>query len=587
MKNVSTKQIAKVMLDHTQPYKWFAILIVFAVIGATALDLISPWFYKLFFDVLTGIGGPSQVALGELTHILLIILALHACSWALYRTAGFTNIYLQTRLMANLEQTSFNYLLGHSFSFFSNSFTGSLVRKVRRLSRAYEDITDNFYWNFLSLLTIIIGTLIALFSRNWMIAMSVLVWMVLMIFVHVGIAMWKLKFDEQKAAQDSKVTGVLADAVTNSTNVKLFVGQSFEKSMFKKATEELMRLRAFTWKIGDTVEALQTLLMIGVEFAVIYIGAKLWAQGLLTVGDFAMFQGYLIMLFSRFWNLGRVVRRTYESMADAAEMVEILETPHEIVDSHIAKPLVIRNGEIEFKDVVFNYRKTRKVLDHFNLKIKPGEKIALVGPSGAGKSTIVKLLFRLHDISQGKILIDGQKISQVTQDSLRKQITMVPQDPVLFHRTLMENIRYGRRNATNKEIIIAAKKARCHEFINEFPDKYQTYVGERGVKLSGGERQRVAIARAILVNPPILVLDEATSSLDSESESLIQSALHELMKKKTVIVIAHRLSTILEMDRIIVVDRGRVVAQGTHNELLKKGGLYKTLWEIQAGGFIK
>ncbi|MFC1787975.1 ABC transporter ATP-binding protein, partial [Patescibacteria group bacterium] len=375
--------------------------------------------------------------------------------------------------------------------------------------------------------------------------------------------------------------------ITNNSTIKLFVGQEYEKSVFRKVTQKYRRLQVFTWGIGETVEAIQTALMIGIEFVIMVIGIRLWSQGLLTIGDFAMFQGYLVMIFGRFWFLGRIIRFTYEALADATEMVEILETPHEIIDSRSAKPLVVKKGQIEFKDVVFSYNKTRKVLDKFTITIKAGEKVALVGPSGAGKSTIVKLLFRFHDLNQGKILIDDQKISQVTQDSLRSQITMVPQDPVLFHRTLMENIRYGQREATDQEVFDAAKKARCHQFISDLSEQYETYVGERGIKLSGGERQRVAIARAILANRPIMVLDEATSSLDSESESLIQDALKELMKDKTVIVIAHRLSTILEMDRIIVVDQGQVVDQGTHQELLKKPGIYQTLWEIQAGGFIK
>jgi ABC-type multidrug transport system fused ATPase/permease subunit len=224
-------------------------------------------------------------------------------------------------------------------------------------------------------------------------------------------------------------------------------------------------------------------------------------------------------------------------------------------------------------------------LDDLDLRISPHEKIALVGPSGAGKSTLVKLLFRQYDIDKGKILIDGQSISAMTQDSLHDAIALVPQDPALFHRSLMDNIRYGRRDATDEEVVLAAKKAHCHEFISELSDGYNTLVGERGIKLSGGERQRVAIARAILKDAPILVLDEATSSLDSESESLIQDALKILMKDKTVIVIAHRLSTIIQMDRIVVMEKGKVVDMGTHDELMNKVGIYQKLWNIQAGGF--
>ena len=281
----------------------------------------------------------------------------------------------------------------------------------------------------------------------------------------------------------------------------------------------------------------------------------------------------------RVWDFGRMMRHIFERLADASEMTEILNTQHEIRDARDAKTLEVTDGKIEFIDVDFFYHKTRNILKRFNLTIAPREHVALIGPSGAGKTTVVKVLLRMHDIAGGKIRIDGQRITQVTQESLWRATSLVPQDPILFHRSLLENIRYGKPDATDAEVIEAAKAANCHEFISSFPDGYGTFVGERGVKLSGGERQRVAIARAILRNAPILVLDEATSSLDSESERLIQEALDTL--------IAHRLSTIKKMDRIVVMDEGRVVEEGTHGSLTKqKTSLYKKLWQLQAGGFI-
>jgi ATP-binding cassette subfamily B protein len=267
-------------------------------------------------------------------------------------------------------------------------------------------------------------------------------------------------------------------------------------------------------------------------------------------------------------------------------MTEILLKPHEITDSKSAKPLAVNQGEIKFNNLSFSYIKGVEVLKNFNLTIKPKEKMALIGPSGGGKSTIVKLLLRFYDLTSGQILIDKQNLAKVTQDSLREQIAFVPQEPILFHRSLIDNIRYGNNRATDEEVIRASKLAHAHEFITGFRQGYQTLVGERGIKLSGGERQRVAIARAILKNAPILVLDEATSSLDSESEMYIQDALKNLMKNKTVIVIAHRLSTILQVDRIVVVENGQISEMGKHKELLKlKDGVYQKLWQIQAGGF--
>ena len=327
--------------------------------------------------------------------------------------------------------------------------------------------------------------------------------------------------------------------------------------------------------------------MVILEIAVMSYAVTLWQKGLITIGDFVLLQTYLLSMIMRLWNFGRIIRRYYENMAEAEEMTEILVAEHEIQDIKMAKKLKLTNGQVRFEKVNFNYNQTRKIISNFDLTIKAKEKVAIIGSSGSGKSTLVNLLLRNHELSSGNIFIDDQKINRVTQESLWKNIALVNQDSILFHRSLQENIGYGQIKASNAEIIKAAKLAHANDFINNFPEKYQTYVGERGVKLSGGERQRVAIARAILKDAPILVLDEATSSLDSESEGLIQDALINLMKNKTVIVIAHRLSTIMKMDRILVLDQGQIAEQGTHKELIKKSnGLYKRLWEKQIGGFI-
>lgn len=566
-------------------YKRVAFLLAVSIIILPVLSVIVPLFYKQFFDVLAaGVNSRENISL-ELLNILLVIVSLHLLSWVLHRVGGFSSIYLESRVMTDLVQSSFRYLIRHSYHFFSDNFTGSLVRKVNRLARAFEEITDQIQFKLLPLLVTMGGILLVLFNRSLTLGFILSLWVFIFIVLHYFIAVWKLKYDIQKAKKDSETTGVLADALTNSTNIKLFSGYSHEDNLFKKVTEELWKIRTFTWRINEWIDTVQGFLMIFIEFILFYVAIKLWQEKILTVGDFALIQAYLITLFQQLWDFGRTLRRVYEGLADAAEMVEILDTPHEIQDSKTAKELAVDHGEIEFKNVDFSFHKTRKILHNFNLQIRRGEKIALVGPSGAGKTTVVGLLFRFHDVENGEILIDRQNIAQVTQDSLRDKIALVPQEPILFHRTLRENIRYGLREAAEEEIMEAAKKAHCHEFIGEFPFGYDTYVGERGVKLSGGERQRVAIARAILKNAPILVLDEATSSLDSESEALIQDALRTLMKDKTVMVIAHRLSTIMQMDRIIVIDGGRVVATGSHEELLKEQGIYQKLWEIQAGGF--
>ncbi len=456
---------------------------------------------------------------------------------------------------------------------------------MNRFYKTFEIVADNITWQLTPLITEIVLVIVVLGLRNMYLGVAILLWSVLYCIINYFFSKYKLKYDVQRSAQDTRVTGVLADTITN---IKLFSAFDREAKNFANETDRLRYLRRFTWDLAAIFEGVQILLMIFLEFGVFMIATDLWKKGIITVGDFVLIQAYLLKVFQRIWDFGKIIRDYYEAMADAEEMTEILDTPHEITDAKNAAALKIKTGEINFNDVSFHYHHTRPIIEHFNLTIKPGERVAFVGPSGAGKSTLVKLLLRTVDTTAGKIEIDGQNIKKVTQESLHNEISLVPQNPMLFHRTLFDNIRYGKPDATLEEVIEAAKLAHCHEFISEFPDQYNTYVGERGVKLSGGERQRVAIARAILKNSPILVLDEATSSLDSESESFIQDALQTLMTGKTVIVIAHRLSTIMKMDRIIVVDNGKILEEGSHTDLVKKrGGLYHKLWKYQAGGFIE
>ena len=471
--------------------------------------------------------------------------------------------------------------------FFTDNFAGSLVRNVNRISRAFERLADEIQFNLLPTGIIIVGATIGLALRFPWIAAAFVIWSVIYIFFIYLASRWKLKVDVQRAAVDSESTGKLSDALTNSATIKLFTGQEKEQQHYRVVLNKWTRLQIKGWTRGETVFAVQNLLMIVIEFGLMYWGVKLWQARILTVGDLVLIQTYLVIVLGRLWSVSRSFRNFFESFADAREMVEILELPYEVQDKPRAKKLQVTQGTIEFREVNFNFQSTRAVLKNFNLAIKPREKVALVGASGAGKTTVTKLLFRFFDVYSGKIIIDGVNIADVTQESLRQSIALVPQEPTLFHRTLRENIRYGRQTVSDAEIIAAAKKAHCHEFIQSLPDGYDTYVGERGVKLSGGERQRVAIARAILKDAPILALDEATSSLDSESELMIQDALRKLMENKTAIVIAHRLSTIMMMDRILVMEKGEVVDSGTHQQLLKKKGIYHNLWKIQAGGFIK
>ncbi len=583
----NTKKTLKIYWRHCLKYKVSGFFIVFSVLAAAALNAIFPLYLKKFFDALVSGGSAARIA-DQLIRVLIVLAVLDGLNWLAWRVTNFAMTYFQPKVIADLSNTCFAYLHKHSYSFFENNFVGSLTKRVKWFAKAFEVIHDKLVWNLLPLSVTVAIIIFVLFKRSFWLGMIVLIWLAVFLAVNWIFSKYKIKYDIKRSAKETETTGLLADSVTNAYTIQLFNGYGREVKRFAKVTEELRKIRKFTWDLTAFFEAGQGLLVIALEIGSFYLAIRLWQKGILTVGDFVLLQVYLIAIFDKVWDFGKVIRDVYENLADAEEMTAILETPHEITNIIGAKDLKAEKGKIEFKKVDFCYHQTRAILKNFNLAIASHEKVALIGPSGAGKTTIVRLLLRIHELTAGEILIDGQNIVKVKQESLRANIGLVPQDPILFHRSLLENIRYGRPDATNQEVIDAAKKARCDAFINELPEKYNTYVGERGIKLSGGERQRVAIARAILKNAPILVLDEATSSLDSASEKMIQEAIDELMRNKTVIVIAHRLSTIRKMDRIVVIEYGKIAEEGSHSELLEhQGGIYKKLWTLQAGGFIQ
>ncbi len=585
MKN-NTKKTLKIYWQHSREYKVLVFAVFFSVIAASLLGVIMPLYFKNFFDLLTS-GQSNEIIYNGLIVTLIIIAGLELLQWMFWRIAGFSAIYFQSGVIRDLANSCFNYLHKHSFSYFNNNFTGALVKRVNYFLHSFEDIADRIIWEIIPLIVAILVITTVLVLKNFTLGLVLVIWIILFLVVNWIFINYKMKYDIQTSAAQTEATGFLADTITNNSNVKLFCGYQREVGSFRGLNDKVLKLRRFTWGLNEKFNAVQTFLMIILEVGIFYFAIQLWKKGLFTVGDFVLLQSYVLIVIMRVWNFGKTIRRTYQSLADAEEMTEIFNTPHEIKDVTDAKDLEVTKSEIKFQDVDFYYQKTRKVLGNFDLPIRSYERIALIGPSGAGKTTVVKLLLRNHNVAGGEIFIDGQNISKVTQESLWGNISLVPQDPILFHRTLMENIRYGKPEASDEEVVQASKLAHCHEFISVLPEGYDTYVGERGIKLSGGERQRVAIARAILRNAPILILDEATSSLDSASESLIQDALDKLMKNKTVIVIAHRLSTIIKMDRIIFIDEGKIIEEGTHQQLLdKKDGRYKKLWKLQAGGFI-
>ncbi len=584
---MATKSITVYSLfwNTVKKFGWQYFFIFLAAIISLSFNSLVPLIYQRFINIISV--GEIIKGAPELTK-LIVFLCLIYLGRIIFRTvSGGIESITTPRAIGSLTSTLYQATEKHSYRFFTNNFSGSLVKKIQRTANSYTVIMSILLYSVLQLLAATTIAVILIGGKSPLLAGVFLLW-VGIIFVYNLLHSKSLHLIRKKrTALDSKATGALSDAIINSNNIKLFNGSTHEINLFDKILNDLAIARTKVWWAQFMSWRSQDIFVIAIETVTLFYLVSGWKQGRFTVGDFAMIQIIIVQLSSAIMNIGQVLRDWLEATSDAEEMTDILNTPYEVRDAPDAKNISANNGEIIFDKVGFNYNETRTVLKDFLLKIKPHEKIALVGSSGAGKSTVVKLLFRFFDVTEGKILIDGQDIAKATQESLHNILSLVPQDPMLFHRSLMENIRYGKFNATDKEVMEAAKKAHCHEFIVSLPDGYNTFVGERGVKLSGGERQRVAIARAILRNAPILVLDEATSSLDSESEMLIQQALAELMREKTVIVIAHRLSTIAKMDRIIVMENGQMIDEGTHASLLKKrGGVYKKFWQIQAGGFV-
>ena len=564
----------------------FSFIFIGYGIGITFDSLAKPLIYKSIVDSMSS-GLARDIILNQVTQAFFIMCAAVLMHNIGYRIGDFATTRFESKVMKRLYDFTFVRLMQHSYSFFSNNFSGSLIAKSKRFTRSFETLIDILSFQIWFSLFNLVGIFVILLPKVPTIAYLFFCWTVIYVLITVFFIRKKIRYDEAEAAADSLVTGRFSDAVSNILNVKIFSSDKKEESDFKLVTndEELKRRKA--WNFANFQNVIQALMMLILQLGVLYLNIHFWYIEKISLGTFILVQTYMFSLLDILWNLGRSLTKAIKSLTDMQEVIDILDTPIDILDPKKPERLKINAGHVVFENVKFTYKKGVAVLENFNLNITPGERVGLVGHSGAGKSTLTKILLRFSDISKGSIKIDGQDITKITQNDLRSVISYVPQESILFHRTIGENIAYGKADVSQAEIVEAATKAHAHEFISRLPQGYDTLVGERGVKLSGGERQRVAIARAMLKNSPILVLDEATSSLDSISESYIQDAFNELMKGKTTIVIAHRLSTIQKMDRIIVLDVGKIVEEGTHAELLAKNGMYKELWDHQTGGFLE
>lgn len=550
-------------------------------LGGVGLPLI----YREIIDLISST-DPAVVAPQALA--LVGVLAVIAISnTAAYRLGDYAHVYCQSNVMRDITNDVFERLGRHSYGFFTNNFAGSLVAKAKRLVKAYETIHDTVVFNLLDVVIKLSGMFITLFLSNLFLGFLFLGWTVIYLVLTILFVRKKMHYDLKKAEADSRVTGFLADVLTNIFTVKYFATAKDEYRTYRRITQDEHTLRLASWNFGNIQYATQSFMIFLLEAGGMYLAIKLWINGSISTGTVVLVQIYVGLIFGSLWMLSRSLTRLIEGVSDANEMTAILEKPIEISDPAHPQKLSITRGEIQFDAVSFSYAQGEAVFSDFNLTITPGEKVGLVGHSGSGKTTLTKMLLRFADIDAGSITIDGTDIRNVTQDDVHRAIAFVPQEPLLFHRSISENIAYAQPGASIDEIRTAAERAKALDFIEKLPHGFDTMVGERGIKLSGGERQRVAIARAMLKDAPIIILDEATSSLDSISETYIQDSLEELTKDKTTIVIAHRLSTIQRMDRIIVLKDGRIAETGTHSELIKKRGEYYDLWSHQQSGFIE
>lgn len=567
--------------------KGYFLLALLALASSITLDLSAPVYYK---NIANGLAAPySEVTLALLFENLQRIGFIYAGVWLSWRLLEIAIVPLDGGGINLLEKRCFDVLKKQKYVFFENSFSGSLIKQANRFSRSFEIIMDWFLFQFfMNILAVVIS--FAIFYRQQReFAFYFLIWVCLFITWNIAYSIWKLRFDQAVAEADSIVGGVYSDAISNIFIVKSFAMETREQARINKASDFVYRKKKIAWALMFISFAVQGLMTFGIELLLVYLMIQQWKTGNFQVGEFVLFQSIMIMLIQRLWEFGRNFRNFFTALADASEMAEVFRQEDLEIDAKHALPLTINKGAINFNKLSFTYNQANvlqtRLFEDFSLGIKAGEKIALVGQSGSGKSTLTKLLFRFLDPQRGTITFDGINAKAFTLESLRKQIAMVPQQPDLFHRSIRENITLG-ADISEERLIDVAEKSRSLEFINLLPEQFETMVGERGVKLSGGERQRIAIARAFLEDAPIIVLDEATSALDSLTEKQIQVAIFELIKNKTAIVIAHRLSTILKMDRIVVLEKGKIIEQGTHQQLLAKKGKYYSMWQHQSGDFL-
>ncbi len=592
-RTITNKAIRYVLAEYWLQYRhkpwisFFAFLL--PAVGSIFVFFVPPLIFSHIVNILT---TQKNITLIELAPHIALLGGLWFFGEMLWRIGMHLDIILEAEGIRQLCNQSFKLLMNRDYDFYSNNFAGSITKKFFAFTRGFENFTDALIFNVFSQLIPMIFAFGILYRYSPYIPFILVCWLLFLMYIGFPIMKKRLLLVEERHEAGSKNVGRLSDVITNIITIKSFAKETQEQEYFKGIIANF--IHKFTTaahfqnqKFDMVVSPIYVLANASGLVAAIYFTKQL----LLPVGTTIVVFSYYSQVTRIFWELQRMYRNIESTISEAGEFTQLILDPPAVVDIPHPKKLHVTTGTIQFKEVFFSYSEKveakKPFLHNFNLEILGNQKVGLVGISGGGKTTITRLISRFSDIQAGKILIDGQDIALVSQKSLREAIAYVPQEPLLFHRSIYENISYGDEKASKQDVYRAAKIAHADEFIRELPKKYETLVGERGIKLSGGQRQRVAIARAVLKKSHILILDEATSALDSESEKYIQDGLKYLMQNKTALVIAHRLSTIKHLDRILVLDKGKIVQDGTHDELIHTQGIYSTLWNHQTGEFLE
>lgn len=568
-------------------YKWALLLMFILELGQAACQIMIPYAVKKLIDAHTLQNIDLNLSLYEqYKEPLTLFVGLSIGILLFSRASGAMLVIVGPSLRRRVRVDLYHYLQYHSQRFFSSHFSGSLSNRISEVSMSVNHSLWTILFDFWPVLVTFSFSLYLLFNAHSGVGIFLGGWIIFYVVVSYVLALKSRDYAKKYAEARSTVSGKIVDAVTNIMNTKLFTQLDYERKNLNSFLNYEVKTARKTFWFMEKMRWFQFIASLTLQVAMIIYGLNVWQRGEITVGEFSMITSLALLIINDARGLSRRFLEFFEYIGNITDGVRIMIVSHDIVDNPDAKILKVSKGEIVFDNVNFAYTEGKKVFENLNVKIAAGQKVGLVGFSGSGKSTFLNLILRFYEVNGGQILIDGQNVQDVTQDSLRAEVSVIPQEPMLFHRSLMENIRYGRIDASDEEVLMASKAAHAHDFIMEKPDQYRALVGERGVKLSGGQRQRIAIARAFLKNAPILLMDEATSSLDSNTERLIQKSLQKLMENRTVLVIAHRLSTISQLDRIIVFHEGKIVEDGTHEELLKLNGHYSRMWSLQAGGFL-